>query len=54
MRSDYERAGVLVLVAEHQTLDTTARAAYRRAAESMGSRYEQDRALAALARSEGR
>lgn len=49
--SDYERAELLVRVAENHPLTASLRDDYRVAAEGIDSRYEQDRAYAALARS---
>jgi hypothetical protein len=48
IKSDYERARVLVAVADAYTLDDGARDAYVKAARSISSDYERGRALAAL------
>lgn len=50
MHSDYEAASTLIELSRHRALAGPARAAYERAARSLRSQYERDRALAALSR----
>jgi hypothetical protein len=47
--SDYDRANVLVAVAQHLRLTSALREAYIDAAGKIGSEYDRNRALAALA-----
>jgi hypothetical protein len=53
MKSDYERANVLVAAAKGGALDAATRQAYVDAARSIKSEYERNRALAALAVTQG-
>jgi beta-lactamase regulating signal transducer with metallopeptidase domain len=54
MSSDYDRAEALLAFVRGQTLDTATRQAFVAAAERIGSTYDQNRVLAALARAERR
>jgi len=53
LSSDYERAEILIAMLS-RGLEPSARDAFVGAAESLRSRYDQDRVLAALVRSERR
>ena len=53
-RSDYEKARVLLAVAERWTLSGDARKSYLRAADTIRSDYENRRVLSALVRQEAR
>ena len=48
MHSDYEAASTLVELSRHRALAGSARDAYERAAQSLRSQYERERALSAL------
>ena len=52
--SDYDRAEVLLAYLHAQSLDKKSRAAFVAAAERIRSTYDQNRVLAALAKSESR
>ena len=54
MRSDYDRAEVLLTFVNTPRSDTTLRQAFVNAAQAIRSSYDQNRVLAALARSESR
>ena len=54
MRSDYDRAEVLLIFVHAPGIDSTVRQAFVNAAQSIRSSYDQNRVLAALAKSESR
>jgi hypothetical protein len=54
MKSDYERAEILLAFLNGNAVDGTVRQAFVNAAERIQSQHEQNRVLAALVRSERR
>jgi hypothetical protein len=54
MHSDYDRAESLLALANARSIDASLRPAFVTAAESLTSKYDQNRVLAALVRTERR